>query len=179
MRLSLRSIASVLSVSALLVGCVVKTGHPQHHGPPPQTPTSSGGPGSTPPRGPTAPGARADERRDDASDRRVEDRTGWDKLGERMVDGKVDRDVIQVGRADGRFSRVMLVVEHSALELLDVEITFGDGSKHSPGTRLVFGKDTRSRVIDLPGDRRVIKQVSFRYANLPGGGRAQVELWAK
>ncbi len=112
-------------------------------------------------------------------DKKVEDRTGWDKLGERMVDGKVDRDTIPVGRADGKFSRIMLVVEHSALEMFDVEVVFGDGSKFSPATRLVFDKNTTSRVIGLPGDKRVVKHVTFKYGNLPGGGRAQVELWAK
>lgn len=122
---------------------------------------------------------RREERRDDAKDKRVEDRTGWDKLGERMVDGKVDRDVIAVGKADGRFSRIMLVVEHSALEMFDVEVFFGDGSKFSPPTRLVFGKESASRVIDLPGDKRVVTKVAFKYGNLPGGGRAQIELWGK
>lgn len=122
---------------------------------------------------------RQAERRDDAHDKRVEDRTGWEKLGERTVHGKADRDVIPVGGKEGRFTRIMLVVEHSALEMDDVEVTFGDGSSFSPKTRLVFGENTRSRVIDLEGGERVIKKVAFRYGNLPGGGRAQVELWAK
>jgi len=34
-------------------------------------------------------------------------------------------------------------------------------------------------VIDLPGSERVIRTVEFRYGNLPGGGRAQAELWAQ
>ena len=119
------------------------------------------------------------ERRDDRRDRRVEATTRWDKLGERWVDRRADRDVIVVGRRDGRFRRLNLVVEHSALEMFDVVVTFGDGSTWSPNTRLLFNRNTRSRVIDLPGDARVIRKVEFRYANLPGGGRAQVELWAK
>mgnify|MGYP001328538819 FL=1 len=123
-------------------------------------------------------GPRA-ERRDDVRDAKVEARTGWDKLGERWVDGKVDRDTIMVGRDDGRFSSIQLVVEHSAVEIYDVEITFGDGSKHSPQTRLVFGKGETTRVIDLPGAKRAIKRVDFKYGNLPGGGRAQVEVWAR
>jgi len=122
---------------------------------------------------------RAIERQDDRADARFEARTGWEKLGERMVDGKVDRDVIHVGRAEGKFSRINLVVEHSALEMFDVVVRFGDGTDFSPNVRHVFGENTRSRVIDLPGDRRVIRSVEFRYGNLPGGGRAQIELWAQ
>jgi hypothetical protein len=49
----------------------------------------------------------------------------------------------------------------------------------APDTRLVFGEDSWSRIIDLPGAHRVIRKVEFKYKNLPGGGRAQIELWAK
>ena len=121
----------------------------------------------------------ANERHNDRADARVEARTGWDKLGERVVNGGVDRDVIPVGRADGKFSQITIVVEHSSLEMFDIIVRFGDGSEFSPQVRHVFGENTRSRVIDLPGGRRVIRSVEFRYGNLPGGGRAQVELWAK
>jgi hypothetical protein len=102
----------------------------------------------------------------------------WTKLGQRWVDGTKDRDVIVVGEQRGLFRRIMIVVEHSALEMFDVEVTFGDGSTFSPQTRHVFSADSRSHTIDLPGHQRVISKVSFRYANLPGRGRAQVELWA-
>ena len=103
----------------------------------------------------------------------------WVKLGERWVDGAHDRDVIAVGAREGTYRRAMIVVEHSALEMFEVVFTFGDGTRFSPATRHVFGADTRSHVIDLPGSDRVIRRVEFRYGNLPGGGRAQAELWAQ
>jgi hypothetical protein len=61
----------------------------------------------------------------------------------------------------------------------DVVVRFDDGSAFSPPTRHVFAANTRSHVIDLPGYRRNIHSVEFRYGNLPGGGRAQAELWAQ
>ena len=73
----------------------------------------------------------------------------------------------------------MIVVEHSALEMFEVVFTFGDGTQFSRATRHVFGADTRSHVINLPGSNRVIRRVEFRYGNLPGGGRAEAELWAQ
>src|ERR1044071_537412 len=72
----------------------------------------------------------------------------WVRLGERQVDGTHDRDVIHVGAREGRYRRIMLVVEHSALELYDVVVPFGDGELFSPATRHVFGANTRSHVID-------------------------------
>jgi hypothetical protein len=121
------------------------------------------------------PPARPEPRREQVR----ESRSDWVKLGERWVDGVRDRDVITVGARDDRYRRIMIVVEHSALEMFDVVVTFADGTRFSPPTRHVFGADTRSHVIDLPGAQRVIRAVEFRYGNLPGGGRAQTELWAQ
>lgn len=119
------------------------------------------------------------ERVDDRRDAVTEALTGWNRLGERWVQGGVDHDTIVVTAAEGRFTRIMLRAEHSSLELFDVVVTFGDGSTFSPATRLVFAPGTDSRIIDLPGGARVIRRVDFRMANLPGGGRAQLELWAR
>jgi hypothetical protein len=130
---------------------------------------------------------RPEERRAPPRDYRAESGGGWRsdarhdwrKLGERWVEGNRDRDVIPVGARDGAYSRIMIVVEHSALEMHDVTVHFGDGSSFSPPTRHVFAANSRSTVIDLPGARRNIRSVEFRYGNLPGGGRAQAELWAQ
>ena len=98
-----------------------------------------------------APPPRTAERRDDRNDRRFDRHSAWDKLGERWVDGRVDRDVVPVARRE-RYQRIMVVVEHSAVELFDVVIVFGNGQVYSPGTRLIFGQGQTSREIDLPGD---------------------------
>jgi hypothetical protein len=63
--------------------------------------------------------------------------------------------------------------------MYDILITFGDGTPFSPNTRHVFGADTHSHVIELPGGPRVIRTVEFRYGKIPGEGRALAELWAE
>lgn len=105
------------------------------------------------------------------------DSKGWDKLGEREVNRKVDRDRIDVGRYEGTYTKLTLNVEKSDLELLGFEITFGNGEKWNPAVRQVFKEGARTRVIDLPGDDRVIKTIELTYKNLPGGGPAKVEVW--
>jgi hypothetical protein len=123
--------------------------------------------------------AHRTERREERHEVVLEPRGDWVKLGERWVDGAHDRDVIPVGAREGRYRRIRIVVERSPLEMYDVVITFGDGTPFSPQTRHVFGADTHSHVIDLPGGERVIRSVEFRYGNVPGGGRALAELWAE
>ena len=122
---------------------------------------------------------RSDERRAPAHAYRADVRADWNKLGERWVDGTRDRDFIFVDSRDRAYRRIMIVVENSALEMQDVVVRFDDGSAFSPPTRHVFAANTRSHVIDLPGSWRAIRSVEFRYGNLPGGGRAQAELWAQ
>jgi hypothetical protein len=105
------------------------------------------------------------------------DSKGWVKLGERTVNGRVDHDRIEVGRYEGKFTKLTLYVENSDLELLDLEITFGNKERFHPEVRHVFKEGSRTRVIDLPGDERTIRSIDLRYRNLPGGGRARVEIW--
>lgn len=105
------------------------------------------------------------------------DSRGWVKLGEREVSARVDRDTITVGRAEGTFSKLTLVIEDSSLELLDLKVKFANGEVFDPRVQHVFREGARSRVIDLPGDDRVIRTIDLVYKNLPGGGRAKVEVW--
>ena len=91
-----------------------------------------------------------------------------------------DRDVIPVGDRHGPYRRIMIVVEHSALEMDDVVVRFADGSAFSPQTRHVFAANTRSHVIDLPGtrrehpQRRVPLRQPARWRPRPGGALGAV-----
>jgi hypothetical protein len=106
-------------------------------------------------------------------------RNGYAYLGERWVNGAVDHDALHVGRRDGRFTSLMVVVENAPVEIFDAVVTFGDNQQWAIPMRLAFGPDSTSRMIDLPGRARIIRRVDFRYANLAAGARAKVELWGR
>lgn len=106
------------------------------------------------------------------------DSRGWTKLGERDVDGRVDRDRIQVSRYEGKFSKMTIVVRDSDLEMQDFAVKFDRGREWRPRINHYFRENQRTHVIDFPGDDRTIKYIEFKYRNLPGGGRAKVEVWA-
>src|SRR2546423_8058178 len=76
------------------------------------------------------------------------DNKGWVKLGEREVDGKYDHDKIEVGKYEGTFTKMTLVVEKGEIELLDLEVTFGNGDKWHPEVRHYFKEGSRTHVID-------------------------------
>jgi hypothetical protein len=107
------------------------------------------------------------------------DSRGWINLGERTVNGRYDHDRIEVGRIEGKFSKVTVVVENSDLEMIDFKITFADNTNYHPTVNQVFREGTRTRVIELPPGEHVIKFIDFRYKNMPGDGRAaKVAVWA-
>jgi hypothetical protein len=104
----------------------------------------------------------------------------WDLLGERHADLKLDRDRIQVGRREGSFRQLQLTVRGAPLEVYDVVVTFGNGEQFRPNLRFHFDERTASRVIDLPGKRRAIKQVDFLYrTSARREGKATISLYGR
>ncbi|MCC7509899.1 MAG: hypothetical protein IT464_11025 [Planctomycetes bacterium] len=101
-------------------------------------------------------------------------------LGERKVDYGADKDTIDVGASEGRFVAIVISVTDGDLEMWNVVIEFANGEKESPDTRLNFDEKERSRQIDLPGNKRVIKKVTFMYkSKITREGKAHVKLWGK
>ncbi len=107
-----------------------------------------------------------------AAPRRFE---GWDHLGSRNVSFRAERDVISAA-GEGRFHKVMLVVDDADLELFNVRIVFANGDAYSPETRLYFREESRTREIDLPGEARAIRRIEFAYKSVRGGGDGRAEI---
>ncbi len=107
------------------------------------------------------------------------DATGWTLLGTQTVDGRRDRDTFAVGKKYGRLDRITIVVKDSDLDMQDFVVTFENGQKFEPKIKHVFRENQRTRSIDLPGNDRFIKQINVQYKNLPGGGKARVEIYGK
>jgi hypothetical protein len=69
--------------------------------------------------------------------------------------------------------------EGSRIELYDVVVTFGDGGRYSPGTKLLYRSGPGSRSFNLPGGDRTVRSVEFRYGGMPGGGTAHLRLYGR
>jgi hypothetical protein len=123
-----------------------------------------------PPAGPTSPVVSAEGH---------PDMTGWRLMGDAWITGPFERELIRVGKYEGRYARVMLVVTGGSLEVGDVVIQFGNGQRWSPGLRHSFADGSRSRSIDLPGHVRFIRGVELVRGGVPPGTRAHAELWGQ
>jgi hypothetical protein len=103
----------------------------------------------------------------------------WEKLGSRVLDFAVERDVIDVGAVEGRFNAIRLDVEGGNIDLFDLRVEFSNGAPFSPATRFEFRQGSLSRVIDLPGEARSIRRVAFLYRSELRLGRATVHLFGR
>jgi hypothetical protein len=86
----------------------------------------------------------------------------WVPLGRQEVDFRAERDTIQVGKDEGKFRRIRVVVRGAPIELRDLKIWFGDGAVFDPKVTHRLREDA-AFVLDLPGDRRVIERIGFLY----------------
>jgi hypothetical protein len=108
-----------------------------------------------------------------------DDAAGWVQLGTTRVDFKKDRDVIEVGRDEGKFTRLRLEARDGDLVVENVKVVFNSGETFSPEVRHVFKEGARTRVIDLPGGARVIRQVEFTARSQDKGDAATIVLYGR
>jgi hypothetical protein len=99
-------------------------------------------------------------------------------LGEHKVDRGIDSDQFDFSQKRGKISKVMVVVLDSDLELLDFKIVYVNGEVYNPPTRHTFREGSRTRPIELPKSE-ILRAVQLKYRNLPGGGPARVQVWAR
>jgi hypothetical protein len=104
------------------------------------------------------------------------DNKGWVKLGERKITGRTERGSIAVGRKAGKFSKLTIVVEDADLELLDFKVKFTNGPDFDPRMKHHFRENEKTRVIDLPGDERVIQRIDLAFRSV-GRGHPVVQVW--
>jgi hypothetical protein len=84
-------------------------------------------------------------------------------LGTATFEPRPQRDVIEVGAQEGRFRGIRFEVRRSDVEILDLRVVYGNGSTDDLRVREVFRAGSSSRIIDLPGRRRAIKQIIVTY----------------
>jgi len=121
--------------------------------------------------------AQRDRDRDRDRDR---GRSDWELLGSRTVGFRVDRDIIEVGRREGRFSRIALEVRENDVYFMDLKVVFMNGEVQDVPVRALVRPGERSRPLDLQGGDRVIRQIELVYRSRPGfGGRAVVNVYGE
>lgn len=85
-------------------------------------------------------------------------------LGERHIDGRMDTDKIDVGKDAGTFRAIQFRVEGGTVNFDRISVKYLNGQTEEISVRSEIPPGGRTRLIDLPGDRRVIESISLWYS---------------
>jgi hypothetical protein len=104
----------------------------------------------------------------------------WELLGRQEVSYRGERDRIDIGRREGKFRQLQIKVEGAPVEIRDMVVTFGNDETFSPNLKHQFDERSRSRIIDLPGERRTVKRIDFNYRSPDRrDGKGTVEVYGR
>ncbi len=103
----------------------------------------------------------------------------WEFLGTQSVQKKdVDVDRVKVGRRAGQYRAIQLAVRRSDIEFKDLKIVYGNGRVQDVPIRAMLRAGSTSRVIDLIGEDRFLKEIVFAYSRrVDGYQRAVVDVY--
>ncbi len=93
-------------------------------------------------------GAEAQRGRDDW---RPDNRADWELLGTAQIGTRLERDVIEVGRREGRFQSIGFTVSGGDARIEELKIVYGGNESEVLKVREVFKAGTRSRPIEMAG----------------------------
>ena len=91
----------------------------------------------------------------------------WVQLGCKAVGFRVDRDVVPVGRAEGRFTAIRLRVQGNLVHMLDLKVIYAGGEPDDLPVRADIRPGGQTRPLDLRGRDRAIRQVEMVYRSAP------------
>ncbi|GAA4277373.1 DUF2541 family protein [Aquimarina mytili] len=87
----------------------------------------------------------------------------WDHLGSRVVNYRLDKDVIKVTAKEGGFKKLKVKVTGGALNMHRMVVHYGNGQKDVIKLRHNFSRRSATRIIDLKGGKRIIRDITFFY----------------
>lgn len=112
------------------------------------------------------------------ADASAQPREVWVNLGCQSVGFLVDRDVIRVGRREGRFKAIRLQVTGNRINMLDLKVIYANGAPDDLPVRAEIRPGSTTRAFDLRGRERAIDRIEMVYRsepNLRGQARVCVE----
>ena len=91
----------------------------------------------------------------------------WEQLGCRKVGFLVDKDVIHVGRSEGKFRSIRLQVSGNKVHMMDLKVIYANGAPDDIPVREEIRAGGQTRALDLKGERRAIKDIEMVYRSQP------------
>jgi hypothetical protein len=107
-------------------------------------------------------------------------RDRWEFLGEKLVNDRLDHDVMLVTAVRGDFRSIQLRVRNAPVDFHKVVVVYANGQRDEIELRNTIPAGGASRVIDLRGTERIIREIIFWYdARTIRGRKAVVRVFAR
>jgi fumarate reductase subunit C len=110
------------------------------------------------------------------------DRRQWVLLGERRVNFRTDRDVVEIAQSEDwwrnrGFRRLHLIAERSDIRLISLRLVYMNGyAENIDADRSI--REGEDFPIDLRGERKYLQRIEFVYRSRPGfEGRAIMKVY--
>jgi hypothetical protein len=104
----------------------------------------------------------------------------WELLGEKKVSDRLDHDIIPVTAMRGDFKSLVIRVKGASVDFKKVVVVYGNGERDETELRNTIPAGGSSRIIDLKGTERIIKEISFWYdANTLRGRKALIRVFGR
>jgi hypothetical protein len=101
----------------------------------------------------------------------------WTILGEKLVNDRLDHDIIPVTAKRGDFNSLMVKVKGASVDFKKMVVVYGNGVRDEIELRNTIRAGGSSRIIDLRRGDRIIREIEFWYdANTILGRKAVVKV---
>jgi hypothetical protein len=103
----------------------------------------------------------------------------WEKLGEKIVSRVKEYDELPLS-GNGLYSALKVRVIKADVIFDKMVVVYQNGQRQEFQLRRTIRENEESRVIDLPGNKREIRVIQFRYETKGAfEGRARVQVWGR
>jgi hypothetical protein len=104
----------------------------------------------------------------------------WDKIGTETVDYTIDHDVVSLNKSQQTYTALKIKVTNGTLNVHKATVHFVNGENMDIDLPKVLGEGNDGKLIDLPGNKRLIEKVTFWYdTENKNNEKAVVEVWAR
>jgi len=103
---------------------------------------------------------------------------GWIQMGRAEIGFTVRRAVVPVAPSSPPVKRLIVVALVNDIDFIHIRVEFENGTSFERPGRAILSPGRDSIVMDLPGERRKVREVIVQYQNVrQTARRAMVEIW--
>ena len=106
----------------------------------------------------------------------ISEKAGWQKIADKSVDVKRNRDEITVASSDVRYTSMKVIVKDAEINLYGLEVYYDGGNGQIINVGQSFQPNTESLIYPLRDGQKDLRKIAIAYKSLPGK-KAHIEVW--